>query len=51
MMQVNRRYWLQLTRTFDTKWGRRKFLVMLDPQVRGCYNSIFTADMNGDGNL
>ncbi|CAL8465900.1 g5436 [Coccomyxa elongata] len=30
--QVNRRYWLQLSRTFETARGPQKFLVMLDPQ-------------------
>ena len=31
--QVNRRYWLQLSRTFKTTRGLQKFLVMLEPQV------------------
>jgi hypothetical protein len=50
-MQVNRRYWLQLMRTFDTIRGQRKFLVMLDPQVSGYYNSIVTSTLNGDSVL
>lgn len=33
LMQVNRRYWLQLRRTLNTPAGRKRFVVLLDPQV------------------